>query len=707
MKQRILSALLVFLLVAGTALGQEKPRPSAELALRRIVLFSSGVGYLQREGEVEGNAGVQLSFRADDINDLLKSLVVQDRGGRVGAVHYDSRDPIERTLKSFAVDLTTNPTLGELLNQVRGERVEIGNLAALARDGQPQKLTGVIVGVQTQRTPAALGGVTEFHRLNLLTDEGLRSIALDQVQQVRFLKAEVEREFRQALGVLASAHDRQKKTVTVNFLGAGKRTVRVGYVIESPMWKTSYRLSLEKDGKAFLQGWAIVENTSDDDWKDVRLSLVSGRPISFEMDLYEPLYVPRPIVEPELFAWLRPRPHQGAIWGTGGAGRGAGALPPGVPQPDEPAAADRMTAREKNMNRFFKEEYIRSAVQKQPSGGTPDIQEQIAERLASAAFPREVGEFFHYDIEQPVSLPRQKSALLPIVNNAVEVAKVSIFNEEVHLKHPMLGLRLNNTSALHLMQGPITVFDAGSYAGDAQIETLQPKETRLVSYAVDLGTEVVGESKEGDKNLITVQVSKGILRATHRVRHSRTYTVKNRSPQARTLLIEHPFREKWALISPEKPAERTRDLYRFEVKAAPDKSVRLEVVEDEPQPIEVKLSDSPDDAIRLFIKASVTSASVRQALDEVLKRRGQLAETQRGIQSEETALAVIAKDQERMRNNMERVPKESDAFKRYLKKFDEQETEIEKRRERITTLQETAEQQRKELEKFVAGLEVQ
>ena len=116
--------------------------------------------------------------------------------------------------------------------------------------------------------------------------------------------------------MLARAHDTQKKAVSLSFNGEGKRTVKVGYVVENPIWKTSYRLVLEdgKDGKkAFLQGWAVVENTSDDDWKDVRMVLVSGRPISFKMDLYQPLFIPRPTVEPELFASLRPPTFSGAM----------------------------------------------------------------------------------------------------------------------------------------------------------------------------------------------------------------------------------------------------------------------------------------------------------------------------------------------------------------------------------------------------------
>src|SRR5262249_303062 len=241
----------------------------------------------------------------------LKSLVLQDTaGGRISTVNYDNRDPIDKTLKSFAIDLTSNPTMGQLLSQVRGERVDV------TTPGEPGTIKGIIVGVEKQKKPAGKDQVVEVEQLNILTQEGLRGVDLGHVQRVQFSRPELEQEFRKALEVLALGHDKLKKTVSLNFLGNGKRGVRVGYITESPIWKTSYALSIGKDGKAdkaYLQGWAIGENTTDEDWSNVQMGLVSGRPISFRMDLYEPLYVPRPLVEPELFASLRPQTYSGEL----------------------------------------------------------------------------------------------------------------------------------------------------------------------------------------------------------------------------------------------------------------------------------------------------------------------------------------------------------------------------------------------------------
>ena len=201
--------------------------PSAHLPISHVYLFSSGVGYFQREGEIEGTTRVDLSFPASDVNDLLKSLVVQDTGGgKITTIGYDSLDPIEKTLKSFSLDLTNNPTFGQILNQARGEKVEV-TLQANAST-QPASLNGIIVGMEAQASSAPSGVPGQVDYLNLLCTEGVRSVLLKDVQRVRFLNAVLDAELRRALEVLAAAHDSQKKAISIGMKGDGKRTVKVG-----------------------------------------------------------------------------------------------------------------------------------------------------------------------------------------------------------------------------------------------------------------------------------------------------------------------------------------------------------------------------------------------------------------------------------------------------------------------------------------------
>jgi hypothetical protein len=683
----------------------EAAAAKASLPIGQVVLFSSGVGYFQREGTVEGNARVDLSFPVSDINDLIKSMVLRDLdGGHVAAVSYDSNAPIERTLKSFAVNLTTNPSFAQVLNQARGEKVEVVLQQAAA--GQPASLTGSIVGVEKQKQAAGKDTV-EAEQLNLWCADGVRTVKLADVQRVRFLNPVLESEIRKALETLAQSHDTQKKAVSISFQGEGKRQVRVGYVIESPIWKTSYRLVLAKDkaDKPFLQGWAVVENTTDEDWRDVRMALVSGRPISFQMDLYQPLFVTRPIVEPELFASLRPVAYSGAM------------DQPKMPPPVDSRAITLKKAREAQNYYGLAEadgKGLAAGGLAIPAPAKAEYRRQLAEDLgrrmdlagggvAAAATASKLGDFFQYAVDRPVNLPRQKSALLPIVNKDVEGSRVSIYNERTQAKFPLLGLKFKNTSGLHLMQGPITVFEGSNYAGDARILDLQPNEERLLSFAIDLGTEVNPVPSSDNGRITHVKAVKGLIETTTKLRETKTYQVKNRNEGERLVLIEHPVRNDFRLTDTAKPAETASDFYRFELKVPAGKTESLAVTEEKTFAQAMQLSTLGDDQIRFFLSQPVTSAKVKAGLNKALELRWELQKTQREIAELERQLNVITTDQGRLRANLKEMPPTAAAYKRYLEKFDQQETQIEKYQADIKKLQGQEHQQHKAFEDYLAG----
>ena len=657
---------------------------AAGLPLTDVILYSSGVGYFERKGEVEGRAQIDLRFKADDINDLLKSMVVQDlNGGRVTAVTYGSRDPLTRTLRSFGIDLTDNPTLGQLLNQARGERVAIQ---------WPTPLTGTILGVEKKRQPVGENKEVEVEYVNMVTEDGLQSIPLAQVQKVKLLNERLDAELRQALALLAASHEKDKKTVAITFDGEGKRKIGVSYVVQTPVWKTSYRLVLSDKANPFLQGWAIVENTSDEDWASVKLSLISGRPISFVMDLYQPLYATRPVVQPELFRSLRPQVYQdtieegrqqqlaqvtalpGAIGGRGGRGGGGGVAPPApLVMPGEA------------LSRAF----------------------SLQEGVASAAETAQAGELFEYQIKTPVTLARQKSAMLPIVNQDAAGEKVSIYNQTVQAKYPINGYRLKNTTGLHLMQGPITVFEGGAYAGDARIEDLAPGQERLLSYGLDLKTEVEPQTGTGRDDLLTVAVRKGTLVATRKFSEEKTYNVRNRDQKKKTVLIEHPFRSDWEVVEPKEKPERTRDVYRFAVPVEADKLAKLVVREERQISETATLVDSSNDTIAIYLRAQKISARVKEALEKVAAMRDRLNQTSAERARREQRTSEIAQEQARIRENMARLNMSSELYARYVKELDQQETDLATLRKEIETLKDTETKQQRELNDYLLNLDVE
>ncbi len=707
----VAAALLVHHPASSAARSRESGKSATAelLPVAQVVLFSSGVGYFQREGHVDGDQRVDLSFATQDVNDLIKSLTLRDSdGGLVSAVSYDSNVPVERTLKSFAVNLAANPSFGQILNQARGERAEV--VLQQGAGQQPGTLTGAIIGIEKQKQVVGKDTAVEVECLNLWCADGMRSVRLAEVQRVRFLSAAMDSEFKKALETLAMGHDAQKKTVSIHFSGQGKRRVKVGYVVENPIWKTSYRLVLAKDKggkqeKPYLQGWAVVENTTDEDWGAVRMALISGRPISFQMNLYDALFIKRPVVEPELFASLRPPAYSGGMAAPGGleaAPHGWSKFDQQMPPMDPGApAADAERADQRGRLQSASGDYAGKL--------RKDLKEKLnlGQSVASAASASRLGDYFQYAVDHPVSLPRQKSALLPIVAADVQGERVSIYNEATHAKFPLLGLVFTNTTGTHLTQGPVTVFEGSTYAGDARILDLQKGERRLLSYAIDLGTEVLAAPHADNGQLTAVKVVKGVAHTTTRFRESKTYTVANRNDAERVVILEHPHRPAFRLITKEKPWETAADVHRFKVSVPAGKTLPFTVSEERDVASQVALSNSNDHFIRVVVNDQAASPKVKEALRQALALRGKVAATQREVQQVQRQLNVITTDQDRLRRNLREMPPTAEAYKRYLKKFDTQETEIEKLQARIKEMQDQEHAQQKEYEQFLASLDVE
>ncbi|MGV3606294.1 MAG: hypothetical protein ACO1RA_07785 [Planctomycetaceae bacterium] len=621
------------------------PEQQKSLPLSRVVLFSSSVGFFEHSGEVEGNRQLEFSFKTSDINDLLKSMVVQDKdGGTVSSVNYGSPEPLERTLRTFTVNLADGPTLAEIFQQLRGQEVELE-----ATD----VVKGKVIGVERRNMPTGNKEVTQVEVVNLRTDNGVRSLRIDSLVRTKIMDPKVDQEFQQALMLIAGASSSDKKQVKLDFHGKGKRKVSVGYIQESPVWKTSYRLVLQDDKPAMLQGWAIVENTTAQDWKNVELSLVSGRPISFQMDLYQPMFITRPFARLMQHAQLTARTYSqdmsakeegylsamdsveeeslasGMGGGMGGMGGGGGIL------------MGRMAGESKTA--------LLAAYGGKASGY------DLSQGVKAVSDASEVGEFFRYAIKEPVTLPRSESAMLPIVNHEVKVEKVAIFNASVHQQHPLSGLKLTNTTDLHWLQGPITLFDGGEYAGDAQIADIPPKESRLISYALDLETEVKSTVADPTRELLSMTIQKGGMQLTHRISRKTTFTIKNSGNKAKQMLVEIPLSEPWKVASP-KPAEVARDVNRFAIEAPAGKTVNLVIEEQMPEVQEVLIANLDLPAIEVYLKEPSASPEVQKYLKDLLAKRTNLANIQQRRQKLTDERRSLSEQQQAVRANLAALP---------------------------------------------------
>ncbi len=639
-------AVLLALPLASLA-AEEDP---AEVPVQKVVLYSSGVGYFQHEGTVQGDASMKLSFKPDQLNDVLKSMVLQDLdGGTVTTVNYASRAPLTRALKSFAVNLAGNPDMGNLLRQLRGAPVTVT---------APDRIAGKVLSVQQRQKKVVAGGATTLITetvLNLFADGQFKTIPVETIHNIKIDDPKLAKELAKALELIAGANNQQRKGLEINFTGKGKRRVRVGYVIEAPVWKVSYRLDMRDEGNPLLQGWAIAENTSDADWDKVELSLISGRPISFIMDLYTPLYVPRPVVRPELYASLRPQKYEENLLGQAKA---AGDRRRGLQRAEEVALADSAAPREAQASQG-------KALKMDMSG---------ARSVASA---QEAGEMFQYTIKTPVTLERRRSAMLPIVNDAVKAEALSIYNAKVHAKHPLRGARLTNSTDLKLKAGPVTVYQEGAYAGDARLPNLAAGEENLLSYAMDL--DVTVDSAQSSTSQITrVKVNKGVVYVTRLYSYSHTYTLKNNAGKDRTVLLEHPRRNGRTLISPEKPDEKTSSHYRFEVKIPAKDTGKLTVKEEQVTHQSIGLMDTNIDSLLWILRSGEIDRDVKEDVRKAIELRRKVRDIEDELKRLRKRLEEITSGQDRIRRNISSVGRDSSLGQRYIKKLADQEDEIEK-----------------------------
>lgn len=654
-------------LCINIALAQE------ELPISRVVLYRSGVGYIERLGTVSGDARISLSVREPQMNDILKSLVLVDfDGGRVEPVQYTARDPLSRVLASYAINLADNPSRAELFRRLRGISVEV-----FAQN----PIKGAVLSVEERTTQADKEKPAQIeHFLNLMTTEGIVTVPLDSVVRFRILDERLQKEVENALLALASGLDTNRKSVELVFTGRGQRRVLVGHITEMPLWKMTYRLVLPEEGKPLLQGWAIVENTTDEDWRNVQVTLVSGKPVSFVQNLYEPIYLKRPEYRPRIDQML-------------------------IPEPSVPALEE--TRRDDDAQFARKMELgMPPAMGGAPGRGRPLLGEAMQESLIQMAEGQATGALFEYRVQTPVSIRRQQSAMLPVINHNIEAEPVSLYNPSRHAQHPFFGVRLTNTTSLTLMEGPVTVYYGDAYGGDALIDTIEPQGVRVVTYALDTDVEVSVDIKGTVREVLTAKIVRGVLEQRTKLQRTTRYTLRHRGTAPRTVLVEQPYQGDWNLIQPT-AYERTRDFYRFKRTLQPNKTDTFEVREERVLSETYALLDRDIDALRFFLQNARPSEALRNAIQEVINRRQQIALLQSEIQREQERIKSIEADQERIRKNMAQLDRASDLYKQYVQKLTQQEREIEQARERIARLQKQINDAQQALTNYIQGLTIE
>ncbi len=612
---------------------------AADLPVREVVLYKHGVGYFERFGELKAGDTARLDFKAEDMNDVLKSLTVTDRaGGKIGSVRYDASESLEKRLENFPFAVGDELSMAAFLDQMKGARIELKVGA--------ETVAGAIVSARTIKSTDK-DKTAEREIAVLMMDSGeLRTFDLASATTVKFSDPKLQGLLKDYLAVLGQAHSKDRRSIYIDSPGGGARELFARYMTPAAVWKSSYRLLFgdkpPDQTEPTLEGWAIVDNTSGDDWTNVRLSVVSGKPISFITQLYEPRYVDRPHAELAENRAVGPQVFEGTIGGLIG----------GVPAPAPPAgAAKDMALNGRSVTSMAR---LGSGVATGSGGGVGGGSYRVnAEQssIVSTAEGRESGELFEYSFAGPVTVKKGESAMLPFLQQKLKTRKLLIYSENFGL-HPMDAAEITNTTGKTLDGGPITVYDAGSYAGEALVETVKAGDKRLISYGVDLGTRVTTKFDSSASVVREIHLHRGILATKSAVEEIRTYTVRNVDGKPKTLIIEHPERQGYKLLE-RTPVETTSNAYRFEVKLGATATETFPIREERVFDQTLSVANMTPDVLVTWIQNKALTDNGRRQLEQLAAKKREIATNDAALKRAESDLTDLSQDQQRTRQNIQ------------------------------------------------------
>jgi hypothetical protein len=703
MVSRFVLALMVF-----TALIAKAADPVTEkLPVRRVVLYKNGVGYFEHMGRVQGAQELKIDFTSAQLNDVLKSLTVLDlNGGKIAGVGYNSVAPIAQQLKTLRLPLGESTTLAGFLNALRGTRVEVRSGAMTA--------SGRLLSVEEKSVRAGKDEVSKTLELSLVTAAGeVRTFPMTSSLSVRVADHDLGEEINKYLTLVSSARDQDIRQMSIVTTGSGERRIFVSYISEVPVWKSTYRILLptKADATPLLQGWAIVDNTVGEDWKDVQLSLVAGAPQSFIQELSKPLYTRRPVMALPETAMLTPQTHEGTLTETLN-GPLASARP--APPPPAPASTGVVggaiggvpggTGGSFGANGSFG---YRTRSGTNEAAGTTEVEEEetAANESEPVAYGEDLGDLFEYNLKEKVTILKNHSALVPIINSPISAERVTLWNKDS--EHPLRALWITNSSGLTLDGGTFNVIQDNAFAGEGLIEPLKPKEKRLLSYAVDQAVRIDLKDDVEARPVTHIKITKGVMIQSTERRDHQVYTLRNTDLQPREVVIEHPVRNGWKLVDGLKPEETTASYYRFRVKCAPGTTAQLKVDEVEPLQRKIALSSVTDEQIKIWFNDKAIKPDLQEALEKIVQKKGEISGFERDIQFRQAMINGINQDQQRLRENMKALKgsaEEKSLLQRYTRELNDQEDKLDTVRAEISKLEIRREEGRQQLDKLLQGL---
>lgn len=629
--------IVFFALISTTALA------AVNGPVKSVTLSSGGLAEIVRSAEVGKDAEITIEVPLDQIDDVLKSLVVRDEKGQVKSLSLAGPNPLDETFRTLPFkpgDLTSMP---KLLDAIKGTRVKAGDKE------------GVVLGVTASESDKQ----PRSWQLSLMTDDGEIAMAPVPGTKVEILDQVVKAKLKTAMDVIAKGNTDGARTVTLKLEDSAARNVDISYVVPAPIWKTSYRLVTGKDGNVRLQAWAVFENASGEDWNGVSMTLSSGKPVTLKQALYQHFMRDRTEVPVDTAAAALPRAmskqmvdrrQKAAIGGVAeSAPMVADAMPVQAPAPFAMASGQEANAAEQDVTSTF------------ALKGTYDIK-------------------------------NGDTVSVPIIDQGVKAEMVSLYEAGTTSDHPVAAALIENDAGISLPPGIMTVYDDKiGYVGDAQIDGLPRGEKQSVSFAVDQKVTVSSSTKTNER-IVSLKVVDGMIHTKSSTVEEASYAISGAQDGDRTIVIEIPKRDGWTFKA-DGQDEATANAYRIKakLKAGEKKTVetRFEFVDDET----ISLIDADDTTLMSWQQAA-GDADTKAKLADLAKARRNQTDAQTKLQTLDEDYNRTAEEQGRVRENLKAVS-EGDTKNR----FDKQINDLE---DRLSAIEKQRSDQRKILDGFTA-----
>jgi len=638
----------------------EDIREPDRLPVTRVTLYTAGLAWMVHETTVTDDEIIYFSVDQNDINDILKSLVVEDLGGgTIDSINFDSENPLAVALSDLRVNPSGSPALVDFLKRTQGEPVSITTAEGVT--------SGRIFSVEVLNNNEQRQVL-----LNLMDQNGIKSVDITSLQNLQFQDIVLQGELLSALDLISRSRVKSSRMLKLSFLGSGERKVRLSYVRAVPLWKTSYRISLDENDVPRLEGWALVQNTGSVDWENVSLSFIAGQPNAFTMDLATPRYIYRENLQISSAAPI------------GGTEYDRGYAPPAASREAYKSAAP-MSALSESMD-YADDEYFAYEESYAP------------EPVAAQATGISAGNFYRYEVNLPVTVDARSSAMIPIIQEPEIGDSLAVYNPSYDIVFK--GLRLSNNSAAHWAAGPVSVSEGRFYSGDALIPEMIPGASRLITYAVHGSMEVGKLINSEPQKIESLTIVDGLLHRTDKMVRETEYRIEG---EEKELILIHRKERGWDLVDNPEIAEENASEYRFTLKEWEKPVIITEeyIISQQYSLNNLRISD-----LNYYLQWGDISADLKKAFQEMSSLLQHIDEIRSDISSDNSRISRLERDQNRVRENMNVLESDSELYLQYSAQLSTQENEIQQLNKEITELQENLSNANSRLRDYISGLDI-